>query len=182
MKFSPIALGLSALASLALAVPTGGGNYEQCISQAEAELFIERYAAVIAAEPSDLGGPTLTARAIVARGYSETSDSANTQLGLPLGSVTVPTKQAFVVGSQQNPPVSATTLGVFVANCNYVLWQWVFTDFGSGLYPVKGFHLFEFNANGKAVQAWFEFNSIAGAADTGWTLIQPNGVEWTNGQ
>ena len=80
MKFS-LSVALASLASFAFAAPPAYGN---CLSQAEAETLVARYAAVVAQVPSDIGGPIKTARAITANGYTETSDSANIQLGIPV--------------------------------------------------------------------------------------------------
>ena len=83
------------VASLAIAAPSHGGYGYGCISQSDAELLVSRYAAVIAAQSSDLGGefpttklqqttltpslqdPVTTAKAIAAQGYtvSEVKDS-----------------------------------------------------------------------------------------------------------
>ena len=79
---------ISALTALAAALPGGSpGGYGDCLSQAAAEKLVAEYAAVIAQQPSDLGGPVKTARAITAAGYSETSDSANIQLGIPVSTL-----------------------------------------------------------------------------------------------
>ena len=61
-----------------------GGN---CVTQSEAETIVARYAAVISGQSSDLGGPVKTARAIAATNYSEQSDSANQQIGIPVSSL-----------------------------------------------------------------------------------------------
>lgn len=73
-----------AIASLAYAAPGGVYGGRNCISQSEGEALAARYAAVIAGEASDLGGPVRTARAIAAQGYVEQSDSANILGGLPV--------------------------------------------------------------------------------------------------
>lgn len=78
-----ILFALTTVASLAVALPWNGGGYG-CISQSDAELLVSRYAAVISASDSDLGGPVKTARAIAAQGYTEQSDSANILGGIPV--------------------------------------------------------------------------------------------------
>ena len=50
-------------------------------------------------------------------------------------------------------------------------------DFGSGQYQVKGFHLF-YVSGGQLSQTFFEFNSLAGALDTGYTVFYPNGTQF----
>ena len=87
----------------------------------------------------------------------------------------MPSQQAFIVSSQSNPPVDYNTIAVYVA-CNVITWQWVDPDFGTGLYEVKGFHIFRVAANGKLDFTYFEFNSVAGDLDTGYTVIAPDGT------
>ena len=81
--FASLTVALSALSALVVAVPNGYGN-AGCLSQTQAETLVHEYAAVIAQQPSDLGGPTKTARLITAPGYQEYSDSANQQIGIPV--------------------------------------------------------------------------------------------------
>ena len=75
---------LSSLAALAFAIPTAPPTYDNCLSQEEAETLVARYAAVVAQQPSDIGNATETAIAITADSYTETSDSANIQIGIPV--------------------------------------------------------------------------------------------------
>ncbi len=80
MKFI---ISLAAMASFAVAAPW---NWPQgyCLSDSEADTIVARYAAVIAQQPSDLGSAVVTAKAIVAKNYTEQSDSANQQIGIPV--------------------------------------------------------------------------------------------------
>lgn len=96
-----------------------------------------------------------------------------------LGQLTTASKQVFVTQSQKDPPVVAKTLGVYVAGCNNVLWQWRSTSFGSGTYEVQGFHLFQLDSLGLIHKTYFEFNSIAGALDIGFTVINQAGQKLT---
>ncbi|KAK5162996.1 uncharacterized protein LTR77_011051 [Saxophila tyrrhenica] len=169
---------LSAIASLAVAAPHHGGHHNKCISQSEAETLVARYAAVIAGQPSDLGGPVKTARAIAAKGYSEQSDSANQLGGLPLGSLTVATKRDWIYESQNNPPFPTETQAVYVTDCNKVTWLWISPNFGSGAYPVQGIHLLTTNDDCKLTMVNFEFNSFAAALDTGYTIFYANGTQY----
>jgi hypothetical protein len=77
-------VALTALASLAVAVPSSGSGSGYCLCDADAEKLVSRYAAVIAEQDSDLGDPVTTAKAIIARNYAEQSDSANQQIGIPV--------------------------------------------------------------------------------------------------
>lgn len=71
-----LTLAISSLAALAAGLPGGappayGGS---CLSQADAETLVARYASVVAQASSDLGNATVTAAAITSENYSETSD------------------------------------------------------------------------------------------------------------
>ena len=80
MKSTFVAFALSALASVAF----GGPAHYNCLSQSEANTLVDRYGAVISQQPSDIGSPVATAQYITNAGYTETSDSANQVLGIPV--------------------------------------------------------------------------------------------------
>lgn len=62
-------------------------------------------------------------------------------------------------------PNSITSLGVYVAGCHKVLWQWNY-NVGTGENEVKGFNLFTVNSKQKIVKTELEFNSVAWGQDT----------------
>ena len=78
MKFT--SLTLVTLVSYAIAAPTAGG----CLSLQAGTDLVNRYAAIVGARDSDIGGPVETAEQIIADTYNEFSDSANQQIGLPV--------------------------------------------------------------------------------------------------
>lgn len=82
MKLAITSLSLSFLASSALAGRAGNGA--GCLSQQAAETLVGRYAAVLGQVDSDIGTPVETAYGITLPSYSEYSDSANIQLGIPV--------------------------------------------------------------------------------------------------
>lgn len=61
------------------------------------------------------------------------------------------------------------------ASCNSVTWRWVSYDFGSAEYEVKGIHVFELASSTQIETTYFEFDVIAGALDTGYSVLQPDG-------
>jgi len=81
---------LALLAALAFAAPPSGygpsGNGDQCITRQEANKLVGYYAAVLDHQGTDLGTPEQTVAAIMVPSYKEYSDSANEQIGLPVGS------------------------------------------------------------------------------------------------
>ena len=86
MKLSLFAI--ASLGSVAFALPTSPAGYHgghgRCLSQDAAETLVAEYRAVIGQVDSDLGDPVTTAQQIIARNYQESSDSANSQLGIPV--------------------------------------------------------------------------------------------------
>ena len=92
-----------------------------------------------------------------------------------LGSLTVANKTAWVIESQSNPPIIAETVYVYVA-CKQVTWLWNSVNFGSGQYEVQGIHVLTVNNRGLINQVRFEFNSVAGALDTGYSVLDPTGA------
>ena len=79
MKLSFVASTLALLASAALAAPS-----YKCVSQSEAEQLVSLYGTVIADQPSSIGTPAQTVRAITNVDYMEQSDSANIIIGIPV--------------------------------------------------------------------------------------------------
>ena len=76
--------------------------------------------------------------------------------------------------SQSNPPLVTTTLNVFVG-CNTITWRWASVNFGSGEYTVQGIHIFVLTPQGQITRTYFEFDVVAGALDTGYTILDANG-------
>ena len=86
MKFTLCAI--ASLAATAFAAPVLEARNPKCISQDAAEKLVAEYSAVIGQLDSDLGDPVTTAQKIIAKNYQEFSDSANSQLGIPVSLVT----------------------------------------------------------------------------------------------
>ena len=77
-------LGLASLATLSFAFPQAAPSYNSCLTDDQGQLLVDRYIAAISQTDSDLGDSLTTAKKLVAKGYQETSDSANTALGIPV--------------------------------------------------------------------------------------------------
>ena len=72
------------------------------------------------------------------------------------------------------PPVEGIeSLGIYVAGCDKILWQWLFAGIGTAQYEVKGFNLFDITSAGQISAIHVEFNSLAWALDTGYQVIFP---------
>lgn len=188
MKFSITAAAL-ALAGSVAAEPIhsyhrgGYHGYSGCLSQDKANQIVAEYAAIQAQVPSDLGSAKRTAQRLLAPGFTETSDSLNELIGIPvslflqfrfttsangaqqLGVTTFTDKKSYIQAVLTTTPAVIDTIRILVSGCNYITWQW--SDSSAGSNVIKGFHLFETNNEGQITQAWLEFNSIAWYEDLG---------------
>ena len=66
------------------------------------------------------------------------------------------------------------TLDVLVAGCDKILWYWNFLGIGKATYEIKGFNLFTITPAMQIITANLEFNSLAWALDTGYTVVKPH--------
>lgn len=85
MKLSFAALALS-FASSAVAWPALKRHYYGCLSQDDANTIVSEYAALQNHQGTAIGGPKRTAKQLLASDFSETSDSLNELIGLPVSS------------------------------------------------------------------------------------------------
>ena len=102
---------------------------------------------------------------------------------MQLGSVTTPSKAAYVAGLQHAPAdTGIETIFITVANCKEIVWRWNFKGIGSAQYPVKGFNYFTMEKQLSLKTPWIanklelEFNSIAWGLDTGYGFVLQNGT------
>ena len=110
----------------------------RCVTQYQAEKFIERFIGILNKEGSDLGDNVQTANTLLASSFQEVSDSINSLAGFPLGSVTAASKEAYIAGISRAPATQGIeTISISVANCREIFWHWNFKGVGSGQYPVR---------------------------------------------
>jgi len=84
------------------------------------------------------------------------------------GSVTFPSRAAFIAGSGAQPPLYLQTLDIF-NSCNKIGWRWIsISGTGNDDEKVKGIDVFEINNKGKIKSTYAEFNSGAWLADLGY--------------
>lgn len=85
MKFALLA-SITALATAALAAPADklAERSLSCISQSQAEKFIERFNGVLTKQGSDLGDYLTTVDKLLAPNFQEISDSINSLAGFPV--------------------------------------------------------------------------------------------------
>ena len=95
-----------------------------------------------------------------------------------LGGDSASSKEEWISGLLSAEPAGGiTTLNVFTADCNKIIWYWNFLDVGTSQYEVKGFNLFTLTSELKISQLNLEFNSIAWGLDTGEKLTLRNGTQ-----
>ncbi|KAF2164454.1 hypothetical protein M409DRAFT_56716 [Zasmidium cellare ATCC 36951] len=157
--------------------PSAGGN---CVSQQEAELFIQRFISIVTHQSSDLGDAQTTAEQIIGEDWVEYSNSILSLQGLPLTSdgIAAHSKQEWTQGILNAPPFGGVQTLKLLVFCDQVLWYWNFNVIGSGEYPVKGFNLFTLRRQGNEVVASevdIEFDSIAWGLDTGFSVTLRDG-------
>lgn len=105
------------------------------------------------------------------------ADQENIMLTNPslqqLGQPAYPSKQAYIDGQFQTPPLPVVeTLGVF-SNCDKISWRWRATGIGSNQFEING--IINFETNPETVQidtVYSEFNTAAFQADLGFPECQ----------
>ena len=176
---------LAFLATTGLAVPAAAQPASDldkrtffCVSQSDAEKFIDRFIGVLTKQGSDLGDYLTTVDKLLAPNFQEVSDSINSLAGFPvravqrhyshlgfhrfanqiipqLGSVTTPSKEAYIAGLSHAPAdTGIETTFISVANCKDVVWRWNFKGIGSAAYPVKGFNYFSLQRQASLRVPW----------------------------
>jgi hypothetical protein len=178
MRFSTIApVALAAVASAAPALSARGYD-DQCISK---DLAIAIQTAWIS---------TLTnfdasvAQNLLYPGLVDFSDSINYIAGIPLGSVTFPSAQAYIAGQGAQPPIGFTVLGTDAITCDGVIaLRWI-GAVGSNKLPAQGITILKAIKVGDAPvvgpTGWqlkeihTEFNSAAWIVDLGGSCPPPS--------
>jgi len=163
------ALLLPVLAAGALASPQRPGWWHPrptstCLTDAAATSLAEAFSSMLT--NPDRSAANATGQAIIADGYSETSDSILSLEHEPLGTVTFAGKQFYLKNVVNAPPIPAIATLDIVHDCTKIVWYWVATGLGKGTYEVKGFNLmYTTNAGTQIIDNYVEFNSLAWGAD-----------------
>lgn len=189
MKFSLVLAGLAAC----VAARPHWGDKERCVSQEYANQLVADFASALTHENVQASNRTL--QRILGDNFYENSQSINVLAGYPVSSTAMPSpstitnesqieaetfrgKQGYInglLGSQG--PAGIQTNYVYVANCNNVVWKWIFRQVGNRKYPVSGINIFHLNSQGQIANMDVEFNSIAWGVDIGFTVIDYTGKQ-----
>merc|ERR1712230_10799 len=160
MRFSSIIAPVSLL-GLASALPSVGKRGDKCIPYSTAHM-----------------------QNLLAPSFTDYSDSINFIAGIPLGSVTFPSPQAYIAGQGAQPPIGLTILNLDAVTCDGVIAvRWVATV-GAQIDEAKGIsilHAVQSGSDCNAVgpsgwqlgQLFTEFNSAAWVIDIGGTCVSP---------
>jgi len=145
------------------------GKHPWCLDDYNANLIANEFAQLIS------NFSVAAAELVLAPDFSDQSDSVNTLINgggtspLPLGSVTFPTKAAFIAGQGSQPDVPFTILNTW-HTCDTVIIRWVIN---AGPQQVQGFDAFIVEPSSDPRQkfqiqkSYGEFNSGAWLADLG---------------
>ncbi|EXJ71515.1 uncharacterized protein A1O5_05323 [Cladophialophora psammophila CBS 110553] len=174
MKLLSTLTPLSLLAGvMALSTPKRSGDWQDCLSQDDAELIVGQYITIL--EHTDVAAANATAQSLLDPNYTETRDSILSLEGLPLGTATFVGKDVYINGVLRAPGLNGiTTIEILAAGCTKILWYWNFLGVGGAQYEVKGFNLFTITPSMRIAQVDLEFNSIAWGLDTGYQLVRPS--------
>lgn len=124
-----------------------------------------------------------TAQNLLYPQVQDTSDSINYIAGIPLGSVTFPSAQAYEQGQGAQPPIGFTVLGTDAITCDGVIaLRWV-AQVGSKALPAQGITILKaikvgdqptVGPNGwQLAEIHTEFNSAAWIVDLGGSCPPP---------
>lgn len=156
MRFSTIAapVALAAVASAAPALFARDYDDSQCISHDIAIAIQTSWISTLT--NFDLA----TAQNLLYPGLQDFSDSINYIAGIPLGSVTFGSAQAYEAGQGAQPPIGLTVLGTDAITCDGVIaLRWT-AAVGSQKFP----------ANGITILKAIKVGSDAVVGPTGWQL------------
>ncbi|KIX01952.1 uncharacterized protein Z518_07891 [Rhinocladiella mackenziei CBS 650.93] len=173
-SFATIAAAATLLSSVH-AAPWGNvwGNKDpgKCLTTESAQYLVNGFGGLISAYTD------ADAEKLLADDLTDYSDSINSLIGAPVGSVTFPSKAAFMAGQGAQPPVPFQVLAIEAVNCDTVAFRWL-----GGLQPepVKGITILTAsNAQGQK-DTWqiktiySEFNSISWLKDIGGSVTLPS--------
>jgi len=134
-----------------------------CLTNSTAAYLVNGYASLLTAYNND------TANALLASGFTDTSDSINYLAGYALGATTFPSKSAFEQGQGSQQAIGFSVISIDFW-CTGAAFRWTAT---LGQYPVKGINvLYASNLNSSS-QGWqvasmySEFNVGAWELDVG---------------
>lgn len=180
MRFSSIVapVALFGLASALPSVSEKRGS-SQCIPYSTAQQLVNDWVTTLTT-PTD----TAVFTNLLAPSFTDTSDSINFIAGIPLGSVTFPSAEAYTQGQGSQQPIGLSILNIDAVTCEGVIAvRWVATV-GEAIDNVKGISVLYAVQSGSDCDVvgpsgwqlgtlYSEFNSAAWAIDIGGSCVSP---------
>lgn len=154
--------------------PPSYGPPVECLNDKSAKALVDGFVSLIT------NYNAATADALLAKDFTDTSDSINVMTGTPLGSATFPSKEAFKAGQGSQPQVPMTVLSIDEVTCTNVAFRWQATP--NPQYPdlkVKGINSFVASNANKTEAGWqiktmySEFNNCVWIKAIGGTCKMP---------
>lgn len=117
------------------------------------------------------------AQSFLFKDFKDTSDSINVLAGIPLGSVTFPSKQAFIASQATQPKIPVVVTGTYAVTCDTVVIRYTQT-FGAGKVvagiAILGFACDQDDKQWKLKEINTEFNSLVYFQNIGGSCVAPS--------
>lgn len=117
------------------------------------------------------------AQSFLFKDFKDTSDSINILAGIPPGSVTFPSKQAFMASQATQPKIPVVVTGTYAVTCDTVVIRYTQT-FGAGKVvagiAILGFACGQDDRQWKLKEINTEFNSLAYFQNIGGSCVGPS--------
>ncbi|KAK8863448.1 hypothetical protein PGQ11_009683 [Apiospora arundinis] len=151
--------------------PVCGYGNGKCLTPDAVDKITKKYAQAIGNYTEALADSFLTSD------FTDTSDSINVLAGIPLGSTTFPTKDAFKQGQSQLPKIPLVVKSVNAVTCDTVVLRWTQT-FGNPAdpKPAQGISILVLvhkDGDWKLKTLFTEFNSLTYFTNTGGSCTPP---------
>ncbi|KAK5094448.1 hypothetical protein LTR70_004116 [Exophiala xenobiotica] len=181
MKF---AAALASLAVVATAAPGGWGDWNKgnngCPTRAYVQTLVDQERVFLM--HTDLSAAQAAADAIFADDIQEYGDSINSLRMAPLGDIVETGKATYVTDTLSTPPIPQIDTLSLTVDCNQFVWQWRFYGIGPGPNEyIQGFTLIKLNSAGLINYQYVEFNSLAWAENSGYTVTPPTTGPFASG-
>ena len=194
MKFL-VTLASLALAAIAAPAPGDWGKWNNgCASREYIQYLVDQE--IVYLQHLDVAAGRAAGEAIFAADIVEYGDSINSLRQAPVSllfsahldtgsfSLTNPPSQlgtivetdaaSYINDTLSTPPIPQIDLLSLTVECNQFVWQWRFYGIGPGPNPyIQGFTLATVNSAGLINYQYVEFNSLAWAENSGYTVTPP---------
>lgn len=135
-----------------------------CLTPVQATQIVNKLGLLLT-DPQGSGFAAL-ATSLLADDFTDTSDSINFLAGIPLTTVTFPSRAAFIAGQGSQAALTfLTTLNIWIG-CDTITWRWRAVP-PPGVLPVTGINVMEINSAGQIETMYGEFDNGAWLVDLG---------------